>query len=56
MKDFVVAELKKLKNGRSLETLSLQVGVSKSTLSKVLQYPAYQISDEVFQRISEALK
>jgi lambda repressor-like predicted transcriptional regulator len=55
-KKMIVADLKQRRNeGMKLENLAEATGVSKSTLSKVLAYPAYPVSDEIFKRISEKI-
>jgi response regulator of citrate/malate metabolism len=55
-KKVIVASLKKRRSeGMKLEHLAETVGVSKSTLSKVLGYPAYPVSDEIFRKIAEKL-
>jgi response regulator of citrate/malate metabolism len=55
-KKVIVASLKKRRSeGMKLENLAETVGVSKSTLSKVLGYPAYPVSDEIFRKIAEKL-
>jgi lambda repressor-like predicted transcriptional regulator len=55
-KKVIVASLKKRRNeGVKLEHLAETIGVSKSTLSKVLAYPAYPVSDEILKKISEKL-
>jgi lambda repressor-like predicted transcriptional regulator len=51
-KKMIVADLKQRRNeGIKLENLAEATGVSKSTLSKVLAYPSYPVSDEIFRKI-----
>lgn len=52
-KKMIVDRIKECRNeGMKLEDLSGATGISKSTLSKVLAYPAYPVSDEIFKKIS----
>lgn len=52
-KKTIVDSLKKCRNeGRRLEDLAEATGVSKSTLSKILSWPTYPVSDDIFKKIA----
>lgn len=53
----IVAAVQKLKTaGATFEDLAGRFGMSKGTLSKLMQYPLYPVSDEIFQKIQTSLK
>jgi len=51
----VIAKLKEMKKNMSLTELSERLVVPKSTLSKVLKYPEYQVSKSTLKRIKKNL-
>lgn len=52
----IVAAVQKLKgDGARFDALAADFGVSKGTLSKLTQYPQYQVSDEIFLKVRDIL-
>jgi len=55
-KKVIVTRLKKARqNGKKLEDLARETGLSVSTLSKVLAWPGYQVSEETFKKLQQVL-
>lgn len=55
-KNAIVASIQKLKkDGTTFEDLAGRFGVSKGTLSKLIQHPLYPVSDEIFMKVRDKL-
>jgi hypothetical protein len=55
-KNAIVASIQKLKNdGTTFEDLAGRFRMSKGTLSKLMQYPLYPVSDDIFMKVRDEL-